>query len=162
MKSLEISFISLGILAFLIYNHFSKEKLDIKAYRPFVIFVIITGYITYRIGTLDSGAIEGLVMRFILGGLIGILQGCLAKIYVENGRVMFNGTAVGLAFWLIFIPVRLIILPWISTVAVSSTGYGHYDLAVSALYIFTGFFIAKPFVLFKRGRHLINMKIIEA
>ncbi|ERI91089.1 hypothetical protein HMPREF1982_03454 [Clostridiales bacterium oral taxon 876 str. F0540] len=154
MRNLEISLISLGVLAFLMYNHFSKEELDNKAYIPFVIFLIITGYITFRIGALDSGAIEGFVLRFILGGLIGILQGCLAKISVEQGEVKYKGTAVGLVFWLVFIPVRLIILPLISTVAVSNTNFGHYDLAVSALYIFTGFFLVKPYVLIKRGINL--------
>lgn len=154
MNTLEILIVSLGVLIFLIYNHFSKQELDIKAYRPFVIFLIITGYFTYRTGAIDAGAIEGLVMRFILGGLIGILQGCLVMISVEHGRVMYKGTAVGLIFWLIFIPVRFIILPWISTIAVSNTGYGNFGLAISALYIFTGFFLAKSLVLFKRGSHL--------
>lgn len=154
MKNLEILLISLGVLFFLIRNHFSKEELDIKAYRTFVVFLIITVYITHITGTLDSGAVEGLVLRFVLGCLIGILQGFLVRLSVENGKIMYKGTFVGLAFWLIFIPVRFIILPWISTVAVSGTGYGDYDYAITALYIFTGFFLLKPYVLFKRGSHL--------
>lgn len=154
MKNLEILFVSLGVLALLIHNHFNKEELDIKAYKPFVIVLAITCYITYRTGRLDFGAMEGLVLKFILGGFIGTLQGFLAKLSIDNGKIMYNGTVIGLAFWLIFIPVRIIILPWISSVAVSSTGYGQYDLTISALYIFTGFFLIKPYILFKRGNRL--------
>ncbi len=102
---------------------------------------------------IDSGVIKEFIGRFILGILIGILQGSLVNLYLKNQKIMCKGTAIGSAFWLILIPVRLLILPWIAQISQSSVNLGDLGhLGVSLSYVFAGLAISKPTIIILRKK----------
>jgi hypothetical protein len=152
MQHIILTIISIVAVIFFITSHFKKQIIDKKVFNPFLVFMflLIINFIQFK--RLQS-QVDGLVLRFVLGNLIGILQGFLAKVTVENNEIFTQGTLLGMVFWLIFIPVRLVILPWIEVIAPGKINLNNASyLGISALYIFTGFFLAKAVTLHLRKK----------
>lgn len=153
-QTIIIFIISIIVAAFLVRNHFKQQEISFKMLVPGLILAFVFLCLTMKYPSFKADA-AGLILRFLLGLAIGVLQGHLAKVFQADDRIVSAGTKVGLAFWLIFIPVRLWILPWFSTIA-----SGHHNLedpsllGVSALFIFAGFFLSKGITLFIRKSKL--------
>ncbi len=148
--------ISVAVLAFLIWNHFKPQTIDFRIFLlPCILAVLFVGF-TFQYPTLKGDAV-GLVLRFLLGLGIGVLQGCLAKLISADGSIVSTGTKAGLACWLIFVPVRLLILPWFSVIAPGAHNLENSSLAgISALCIFAGFFLSKGITLLIRKASLLT------
>lgn len=156
-----IIIIAIVVIAFLVTNHFKEQEINIRTFTPFFIFAIII-ILNYLKSTSLKTALLGLILRFILGMGIGILQGYLAKVYKVNGKVVASGTKIGLAFWLIFIPVRLFVLPWFNVIVpekinLESASY----IGISFAFVLTGFFLAKGIILYIRKNTLTKQIPIE-
>ena len=150
MQQIITVIISIAVFAFFVKNHFKKQEINRKVLIPFMIFMLVTieRYIHCRF--LHS-VVTGLFLRILVGFAIGILQGLLAKITIVDHKAFTEGTLLGMAFWLVFIPVRILVLPWFETIAhgginLNSTQY----IGLTALFIFTGFFLAKAITLILR------------
>lgn len=155
-QTMIVIVISVAVLIFLIWNHFKPQTIDFRMFLlPCVFAVLFIGF-TFQYPMLRGDA-AGLVLRFLLGLAIGVLQGSLAKIVAGDGCIVSTGTKVGLACWLIFVPVRLWILPWFSVIAPGSHNLENSSLAgISALCIFTGFFLSKGITLLVRKERLLT------
>lgn len=151
-----IIIISIAVVIFLIRNHFKRQVIEFKMFiPPMILAAIFAGFIV-QYPDLKSDA-AGFVLRFLLGLAIGVLQGCLTRIDRADGKIVSAGTKVGLAFWLVFIPVRLFILPWFSMIAPSVHNLEEPSLlGISAISIFTGFFISKGITLLIRKVKLVT------
>ena len=145
-----ILIVSIVVVALLVRNHFSLQEIDLRIFIPPMVMAVVFAGFSVRYPDFKEDA-SGLILRFLLGLAIGVLQGCLSRVFESNGSVVSRGTKVGLAFWLIFIPVRLLILPWFSRIA---PGRHNLDapslLGISALCLFIGFFLSKGMTLFIR------------
>lgn len=165
MNSVAIVIIIVLVVGIFIRNHFKEDEVTPKLYSAFFIFLSISIYFSIRMAKIDSGVIEGFLLRFILGILIGVLQGSLVNLYLKSEKIMCKGTAVGAAFWLILIPVRLLILPWFSQIAQSGVNLGDFaHLGVSAAYVFTGLAISKSTTIILRKKFtnkFTNNNILE-
>lgn len=151
--------IFVAIVAFFVMNHFKKQEINKNIFRPFFLFLIILIINFVMVPSLKSD-LEGLIFRSFLGMMIGILQGCLAKVTFFDEKIYAVGTVIGMLFWLVFVPVRLVILPWFNIIApggvnLEATSY----IGISALYIFTGFFFAKAITLYIRKNRIIRNKV---
>ncbi|HEX3026900.1 MAG TPA: hypothetical protein VHR42_06700 [Clostridia bacterium] len=148
--------ISVAVIAFLIWNHFKPQNIDFRIVLvPSILAVLFVGF-AFQYPTLKGDA-AGLALRFLLGLAIGVLQGCLAKLVSEDGGIVSTGTKTGLACWLIFVPVRLLILPWFSVIAPGVHNLENSSLAgIAALCIFTGFFLSKGTTLLLRKARLLT------
>lgn len=155
-QTMIVIVISAAVLIFLIWNHFKPQTIDFRMFLlPCILAVLFIGF-TVQYPTL-RGDSAGLVLRFLLGLAIGVLQGSLARIISRDSFIVSTGTKVGLACWLIFVPVRLWILPWFSAIAPGSHNLENSSLAgISALCIFTGFFLSKGITLFVRKARLLT------
>lgn len=154
-QTIIIIIVSIAVVIFLIRNHFKRQEIDFRMFiPPMVLAAIFIGF-TIQYPNLKSDA-AGFVLRFILGLAIGVLQGCLARIIQTDGNIVSEGTKVGLAFWLIFVPVRLFILPWFSMIAPGRHNLEEPSLlGISAICIFTGFFVSKGITLLIRKVKLV-------
>ena len=152
MQQIITVIISIAVFAFFVTNHFKKQEINGRIFIPFVIFMLISieRYIHCRF--LHSVA-TGLSFRIFVGLAIGILQGMLARITIADHKAFTEGTLLGMAFWLVFIPVRVLVLPWFETIAGGEVNLnsGEY-IGLTALYIFTGFFLAKAITLILRKK----------
>jgi hypothetical protein len=155
MQQIIIILAVIAAVVFFITNHFKKQRIDKRIFIPSVIFIIISIVNFNQYKSLHTVVI-GLFLRIIVGILIGILQGYLAKLTVEGQEVFTEGTVIGMAFWLIFIPVRLFVLPWLQLIAPGGVNLNSSEnLGISALYIFIGFFVAKACTLiFRKNQQL--------
>lgn len=144
-------------VAFFVTNHFKKQRINNRAFVPFVVFMVIAVVNYMQFKSLHT-VIIGLALRTGVGILIGILQGMLAKLTVDEQDVFTEGTIIGMAFWLVFIPVRLFILPWLELVAPGRINLNSAEyIGISALYIFIGFFFAKAVTLiFRKKQELLG------
>ncbi len=156
-QKISIIIVSIAVVIFLIHNHFKRQKIDLKIFiAPMILVAIFIG-VTIKYPNLKFDA-SGFLLRFLLGIAIGVLQGYLARIFTENESesVTFSGTKIGLVFWLIFVPVRLFILPWFSKIAPGLHNLEDSSLlGISAICIFTGFFLSKGITLLIRKGKLV-------
>lgn len=152
MQQIITVIISIAVFAFFVTNHFKKQEINGRIFIPFVIFMLVSieRYIHCRF--LHS-VVTGLSFRIFVGLAIGILQGMLARITIADHKAFTEGTLPGMAFWLVFIPVRVLVLPWFETIAGGEVNLnsGEY-IGLTALYIFTGFFLAKAITLILRKK----------
>ena len=152
MQQIITVIISIAVFAFFVTNHFKKQEINGRIFIPFVIFMMVSieRYIHCRF--LHS-VVSGLSFRIFVGLAIGILQGMLARITIADHKAFTEGTLPGMAFWLVFIPVRVLVLPWFETIAGGEVNLnsGEY-IGLTALYIFTGFFLAKAITLILRKK----------
>ncbi|MBE5981846.1 MAG: hypothetical protein E7248_00900 [Paenibacillaceae bacterium] len=150
MQQIITVIISIAVFAFFVTNHFKKQEINGKALIPFMIFMLVSFERYIHCQFLHS-VVTGLFLRILVGFAIGILQGLLAKITIVDHKAFTEGTLLGMAFWLIFIPVRILVLPWFETIGhgginLNSTQY----IGLTALFIFTGFFLGKAITLILR------------
>jgi len=152
MQRIITVIISIAVFAFFVTNHFKKQEINGRIFIPFLIFMMVSieRYIHCRF--LHS-VVTGLSFRIFVGLAIGILQGMLARITIADHKAFTEGTLLGMGFWLVFIPVRVLVLPWFETIAGGEVNLnsGEY-IGLTALYIFTGFFLAKAITLILRKK----------
>lgn len=155
-QTMIVIVISVAVLAFLIWNHFKPQTIDFRLFLlPCILAVLFVGF-TFQYPTLKGDAV-GLALRFLLGLAIGVLQGCLAKLISVDGGIVSTGTKAGLTCWLIFVPVRLLILPWFSVIVPGVHNLENSSLSgISALCIFVGFFLSKGITLLIRKASLLT------
>ncbi|MBV7271660.1 hypothetical protein I6U48_01870 [Clostridium sp. PL3] len=80
----------------------------------------------------------------------------LAKLTFDGKEVFTEETVIGMVLWLVFIPIRLFVLPWLEIIVPSKINLNIPDyIGISALYIFTGFFLAKAVTLLFRKKQKI-------
>lgn len=151
-QNIIIIVISVAVGLFFITNHFKRQEITERVGLPFLVFaiILITNFLHFH--SLHA-QLTGLALRFVTGILIGILQGMLAEVRQEGDRIYTKGTFLGMAFWLIFLPVRLVLLPWFAVIApgtidLNSPAY----MGITAEYILTGFFLAKAVILLLRKK----------
>ena len=155
MQQIITVIISIAVFAFFVTNHFKKQEINGKIFIPFVIFMLVTIERYIHCQFLHS-VIIGLSLRIIVGLAIGILQGLLAKITIADQKTYTEGTLLGMAFWLVFIPVRVLVLPWFETIAHGGVNLNDPEyIGLTALYIFTGFFLAKAITLIIRKKTVL-------
>lgn len=155
MQQIITVIISIAVFAFFVTNHFKKQEINGKVFIPFLIFMIVSieRYIDCQF--LHS-VVSGLSFRVFVGLAIGILQGLLAKITIVDHKAFTEGTLLGMAFWLVFIPVRVLVLPWFETIAGGGVNLNSAEyIGLTALYIFTGFFLAKAITLILRKKAVL-------
>lgn len=152
MQQIILILVVIAAVVFFITNHFKKQRIDKRIFVPLEIFmaIAIVNFIQFKV---LHTLIVGLTLRIVVGVLIGILQGMLAKLTVDGQEVFTEGTVIGMAFWLVFIPIRLFVLPWLEAMVpgrinLTSPEY----IGISALYIFIGFFLAKAVTLLFRKK----------
>ena len=150
MQQIITVIITIAVFVFFVTNHFKKQKMDKKIFIPFIIFTLLSMGCYIRYQSLHL-VLMGLILRFLVGAAIGILQGMLAKITIANHETFTEGTLLGMAFWLVFIPLRVLVLPWMETITHSGVNLNSTEyMGIAALYIFAGFFLAKPVTLILR------------
>lgn len=155
MQQIIIILVVIAAMAIFVTNHFKKQRIDKRIFIPFIIFMAISIVNFIQFKSLHA-LIIGLLLRIAVGILIGILQGMLAKLTVDGQEVFTEGTVIGMAFWLIFIPVRLFVLPWLEVIAPGKINLNSQDyIGITALYIFIGFFLAKGVTLIFRKKQKI-------
>lgn len=155
MQQIITVIISIAVFAFFVTNHFKKQEINGRIFIPFVIFMMVSIERCIHCRFLHS-VVTGLSFRIFVGLAIGILQGMLARITIADHKAFTEGTLPGMAFWLVFIPVRVLVLPWFETIAGGEVNLnsGEY-IGLTALYIFTGFFMAKAITLIIRKKTVL-------
>jgi len=155
MQQIITVIISIAVFAFFVTNHFKKQEINGKIFIPYVIFMVVSIERYFHCEFLHS-AVTGLSFRVFVGLAIGILQGLLAKITIVDYKAFTEGTLLGMAFWLVFIPVRVLVLPWFETIAHGGINLNNAEyIGLTALYIFTGFFLAKAITLILRKKEVL-------
>lgn len=157
MQQIMMVLISIAVVIFFITNHFKEQKVDRRVFTPFLIFMVIGIIYFIKVKSLHS-VVMSLTLRVLVGVVIGVLQGMLARLTIVNHEVFTKGTWIGMAFWLVFIPVRFLILPWFEMIAPGSINLntGSY-IGITALFIFVGFFLAKPVTLVLRKNSKLRL-----
>jgi hypothetical protein len=87
----------------------------------------------------QSGEAISLALGTVLGGGVGLLQGRLARVYVDNSTWMIAGSWAGLAVWLLSIPLRFVVrygfveLGGIDVVLTGSQAYVPYLFSIAGI-----------------------------
>ncbi|NQX66136.1 DUF1453 family protein [Paenibacillus alba] len=71
-----------------------------------LILLVYGFYMASSISGMDAGGWLLLILGAVIGFPIGIWQGILTKVFREGGVWMTKGSPIGLAVWLLSIPVR--------------------------------------------------------
>jgi hypothetical protein len=138
--------LALAILLVLISNHLKPKPLKRSLFTMPVILLIYAVYLASD-AHVQSGEAISLAISLILGGVVGMIQGKIVKVYQEHGVWWVAGSFVTLLIWLISIPIRLIVkygyiqLLHVPTVLTGKLAY------VPFLFSLAGILIGKVFIL---------------
>ncbi len=100
--------LALALLLMLVRNQLKPKPLKRSLFTMPVILLVYAIYLAYN-AHVQSGEATSLAISIILGGVIGLIQGKMVKVYQEHDVWWVAGSYLTLAIWFLSIPIRLVV-----------------------------------------------------
>ncbi|MFD0694528.1 hypothetical protein ACFQZT_10535 [Paenibacillus sp. GCM10027628] len=101
-------FLCAVILILVIRNQLKAKPLKRSLFTLPLLLLFYAIYVAAQ-ANVQTGEAISLALGALLGGGVGLIQGRLARVYVDNSTWWVEGSWASLAVWLISIPLRFVV-----------------------------------------------------